>query len=141
MTAFPPCDPLFLAYTAGIIDGEGCLSIVANQPVLVVVNRHWLMLERLRMAFGGSIYPMTNGTCRGWNARPCYQWRLGGPALRQLLRELDALALLIIKEEQAQIILMWADAPWHARETLVERIHVLNQRGMVPKPRTGVNLR
>ena len=72
-----------LAYVAGIVDGEGCITIGADHRkrnpdrpcwrlrVCVANTNEWLM-HYLKFAFGGGISVKQSGG----RTRPCYEWTL-----------------------------------------------------------------
>lgn len=102
-------DPLFLAWAAGFIDGEGCFFIARREPragrspifeaSLIVTNCELETLYLLRDRFGGFIALTRRG--KG-NWRSGYQWRLAPQKLRQLLPLL--MPHLIVKQKQAVIM-------------------------------------
>lgn len=71
-----------LAYTAGIVDGEGCVAIAVyitkdsrtNYRLVVdVANTYKVVIAWLHETFGGSIsFTALN------NRRPCWIWHIGG---------------------------------------------------------------
>ena len=97
-----------IAWAAGFIDGEGCIST----PVRVRVrNRRDYSLAlyvgqvdprpllRLRDWFGGTVVPRTS-----WGrGRPIFMWRITGNTAEAALRTL--LPYLTVKQEQARLAL------------------------------------
>jgi hypothetical protein len=88
-------DSLFCAYTAGFIDGEGCIAITCRrkpegksayyETLLVVAQSDLVPLSELQAAFGGSIHILHNRTPTPVKRnRTMYQWHLSGRRLRAL---------------------------------------------------------
>lgn len=80
-------DQTTLAYTAGLIDGEGTIGIGHSKPnyrrrnnyfsYVSAVNSDKKLIEFLHTAFGGGIYGPYEG--KG-NRKETWVWRLHGPA-------------------------------------------------------------
>ncbi len=92
-----------LAYIAGIIDGEGSItmgycnkSLVAK--VTVVNTKEWL-LQWLRMAFGGSVHLKTEKRGKDW--KPCYMWSIGARGALEFLQSIYP--YLRLKKPQAEV--------------------------------------
>ena len=97
-----------LAYAAGIIDGEGCVRIVARKPrfgrstqhtlLLMVAQKDGRLVDWLFGNFGGIVYlknKRTDGT--DW----IYEWRVTEQKAADVLK--DVLPFLIVKKEQAEL--------------------------------------
>jgi hypothetical protein len=100
--------PLELAYLAGIVDGEGTVTVArrsvrpANpktyyQPLLTIHNtstnlRNWLVTR----GFSSCLYTSTSGT-------PCWKMNMGGLALDEALRLL--VPCLVVKQAQALLVM------------------------------------
>jgi hypothetical protein len=89
-------------WTAGIIDGEGCLGIYrfskySKRPIIQVGNTDIRILEELRKNWGGIIYEVTR------KDRPTHKriwtWRLYGEPLFKFLIRIEP--YLISKKEKA----------------------------------------
>ena len=96
-----------LAYLAGIIDGEGTITIAKSKIRkgrknhlyslrMSVGNSDKRLIDWLKENFGGSIHIMREG-----HGRKFYQWTLGSKDTYRLLKEIKKYS--IIKEEQADI--------------------------------------
>ncbi len=102
-----------LAYTAGIIDGEGNIGIYPNTSHLTkagktvhrmrvrVTNTDEWLIHWLKENYGGSIGVVDRGTLYGRNWKPAWWWTLScNPALRFLKLILPYLRL---KKPQAEL--------------------------------------
>ena len=94
------------AYIAGIIDGEGSISIRPNgHPTLIVVNTDRTVMELLASWAGF-------GNIRERDRSPhktIFQWELSGEKAQQVLRRV--LPFLIIKKAKADMGLTWVPRP------------------------------
>lgn len=96
-----------LAYAAGLIDGEGSISIRARPSrrslyvVISIANTDQRMTDWLRTQFGGTVGRSHQNPERGW--RPQWTWQLLGGAVCQLLEAVQP--WLIVKGEQARVAL------------------------------------
>lgn len=97
-----------LAYFAGILDGEGYLSIGLHKParrhtaLVGVINTDKRLIDWLRENFGGSLYLRKSPSFKPhWKDR--YDWRIIGPDIDLVLPEV--LQFLVIKRQQAEAIL------------------------------------
>jgi len=94
--------PTELAYTAGMVDGEGHIGLAPTAssflPILVVTNTDERIIDWLVHRFGGSIHhhERDNGVHK---AR--HNWRLHGKHATTLLEKL--LPYLVLKHDQAQL--------------------------------------
>ena len=138
------CD---LAWAAGFIDGEGCVSVAKSsrkgQPLpyyradLSASNTVRAPLEKLSSMFGGRIVTVRASV---GNRRTSYAWKTSGTAkTAEVLRLL--LPCLLVKKRQAELVLEFAQffgtikvqqkKPDRAQlEVLKQRMHVLNARGV-----------
>jgi hypothetical protein len=94
---------LLNAYVAGILDGEGAVSLRQQngyfQCRVSVSNTDKHLLDLLRADFGGlEVRPMSN---RNPNARTSYQWIINGRDALPILQ--DTLPFLIVKKRHAEI--------------------------------------
>lgn len=141
------------AYIAGIVDGEGCISLAKNrwQTIhsyticfrIAITNINALKWLQKTTGIG------TIGKCsisKGWNRpniKPMYRWQFGANGMRELLPEI--IPYLIIKKEVAILVLEWLsrygskklsgrylteeDRKWKYENYI--KIRDLNQRGLV----------
>ena len=105
-----------LEYIAGIVDGEGCISIHVNraraarfanqQPRVVmqlaVSNCYKPLIDALHQQFGGTIN--RHQDYHNPNARPNWRWCLSEQAACKLVSKL--FPYLFIKAKQAALLLM-----------------------------------
>jgi hypothetical protein len=132
-----------LAYTAGMIDGEGHIGLTTTKssflPTLVVTNTDERITDWLREHFGGAVYHhlRTNGI-----HKPRHNWRLLGRHATELLALLQP--YLVLKREQAQLAISyyaghssyhWGNrrlptAEYQRRKELHEHLKRLNRRGL-----------
>lgn len=112
MENVPQHDPLFLAWAAGFIDGEGCFSIcvrskssvrtIVYEPILVVAQNDIRPLRELQEAFGGFV---SGRILRPGNRRDHYQWRLAPRPMAAMLPLL--LPYFRVKREPAELMLQF----------------------------------
>jgi len=97
-----------LAYTAGLFDGEGCVSIVKCSSsskqgfhlaltVRISNTNEWL-INWLKMQFGGATCKMQT---RPKNTKDCWQWVKSGAQARDFL--VLILPYLFIKKPNAEV--------------------------------------
>ncbi len=104
-----------LAYVAGIIDGEGCISFSGNPTksshynyILVqVVNTNEWLIRWLHMAFGGRFHLRKDKRekAKGW--KPTYQWSIGSMDALKFLELVYP--YLKIKKPQAEIAIKYLE--------------------------------
>lgn len=133
-----------IAYTAGIIDGEGCIRMQKNRGIYLAVGNTSLdLLVWLRDRWGGKIYDSI-AHLKLPNSKRFYQWQLHG---KHALFVVEKIApFLIIKQKQALKVLELKSvigrrdnyhpertAPWRAkRKEVYDALKVLNRRGLKP---------
>lgn len=124
-------------YLAGIIDGEGCITIGAGRKetctnynsIIMVTNTNKKIIDWLQQQFGGNYYKIpASGNCK-----EAYRWRfLKQKEIEKLL--LAILPYLIIKREQAIVLLefvrMSKETASQKREELFQKMKALNKRGI-----------
>lgn len=131
-------------YLAGLIDGEGCLtawrywnakrtnckpywqySCRAN-----ITSTSFVLMKWLVQHFGGS-FRIARDANEKHKAR--LEWRPKGRAnLKRLL--LSTLPYLVIKQEQAKLLLEWVELGYGTHEqraAIIIQLNVLNQKGTV----------
>ncbi len=108
-----PLTEIEKAYAAGIIDGEGCVSLSRRKkyltPTVQVKNTRFDLLQWMKTRWGGSIY--INHESRT-NRKPCGVWSVAGQKAINVLR--DVQLYLIVKAEQAKVVL--ALPRWYTSE-------------------------
>ena len=133
-----------LAYLAGIVDGEGCITITENMKggrnyyrlVLDITNTSYDLMQWLEDTFSHTI---RTSYYRSTNRTDMYGWTASGNQAQDLLRLI--LPYLIIKKPQAEIALEMNIAPYgggsnHSysadeeewRKCLCNDIHRMNKR-------------
>jgi hypothetical protein len=129
------------SYLAGLIDGEGCITIVRssrsktngktyyqNYTLQVdIFNSSLVLMKWLVQYFGGVYYSRD----RGQNWKSANNWRPKGLANRKQLL-LGILPYLVIKREQAITALAFLDIQEEnpsEREKLYQKMLLLNQKG------------
>lgn len=95
-------------YLAGILDGEGCVSLGVRKriyvtPTLQVTNTDRRLTDWLLCTLGGSVYDHRE-TRPG--RKQCYLWSIAGAKARNIIREVRP--YLRLKDKQADIILSLA---------------------------------
>lgn len=138
------------AYIAGIIDGEGCISITRMKTGLTIhvgvtmTNPSAIVL--MKSIYGG---PSVYITKRAPNHKPVHMWRVQARKAERLLR--DIRPYLLVKAEQCDLALSFRDhmrtggalsrgayydptserhlATIAFREAAKQRMHELNKRG------------
>jgi hypothetical protein len=110
-----------IAYVAGIIDGEGTLSITGKETLsrrgtlywnydleVTVTNTSVKLMEWLVTKFGGEIMPRSKPLKK--THKQCYRWRLRDNAARiAFLRAVQP--FLVIKQRQADLLLEYLLLP------------------------------
>jgi hypothetical protein len=126
------------SYLAGIIDGEGCLTIGAGRKgtvtnynsVIMVVNTSEKLIKWLVHNFGGNYYKSGRSVP---NSKPAFIWRFLKHKDIELLL-LAILPYLIIKREQALTLLEFVRLPRTAEPIVRQELHtkmsILNKRGL-----------
>ena len=120
-----------LAYLAGIIDGEGCISIFArNRPghkypdmcLRVAVNStdEWLC-QYIRFSFGGF---MSQPKYRA-NCKPIWEWRLERGKARDFLELI--LPYLHLKRPQAELAIKFQNSKGRSTNGLTEEERALEE--------------
>ncbi len=121
---------LDIRYVAGLVDGEGCISIYVEKraprsgqkrPAVVVhftvEMTHAGIIQALHEQFGGSIYHRK--TSRNPNAKERYCWNISQRSAVPLLKRL--LPHLRVKKQQAELALKLMCLTQIYRNTLMGR--------------------
>lgn len=123
-----------LAYLAGFIDGEGCVSITRSNrqhephPLIIITNTHHPVIQYIGRLLNTSPYLIVKPSTRH---KDIYTIRLNCSADIFVLLE-ALLPYLIVKRRQAELILQLICAQRELREVsevLIEEIQTLNRRG------------
>ena len=111
-----------LAYVAGIVDGEGCISIIKHRDsdcrrgyyfhlTVNVSNTNEWLIAWLKFAFGGHTHTRKKG-----NYRPLYQWFIDASQAFKFLKLI--LPYLRIKKPQAELAIEFHKARERRRNPL-----------------------
>lgn len=99
---------IIYAYTAGIIDGEGTITLTkihsSNEfryPVVSVSSTTYSFLEYLKLHFGGTITPIKVKS----NCKPAWHWVLRGNKVISLLSNIQPYLLEPNKLYRANLII------------------------------------
>ena len=143
-----------LIYLAGIIDGEGCITICREKKlrkhcltirywcVVNVVNTNKVLMDWLHNTFAGKVRSR-RPDCIPLNWKTPYQWERVAQQAKELC--VEVLPYLKLKKAQAQILITFADAmkkPFYrhygvpkeeieVRDRLCDTIQALNKKGRV----------
>ena len=125
-------------YVAGIIDGEGCVTIGAGKKetcinynaIVAVQNTSKKLIDWLQLKFGGQVYLSKKETKK---TKAAWMWRITKKEVIERFL-LAILPYLIVKREQAKILLEYVrlsrEANSELRATYWQRLRVLNARGV-----------
>jgi len=141
-------------YLAGSIDCDGCISIVKMKNTgtgrslryevrVKMTNTHLPFLLILQNQYGGHLKTLSRGGKNQPNWKPAYDLCWGTKNSEDVLRAI--LPYLIIKKERAEVALKLredliykgssksrlSEAVLEYRDSLYERLKVLNRRGVV----------
>jgi len=93
-----------LAYAAGVIDGEGCISLsktaFSYSLQLSVHNTDKRLIDWLQFKFGGGVYDHVPANGK---RKKTYAWTITGSAVKPIL--VEVLRYLIVKKEEAKLAL------------------------------------
>lgn len=132
------------SYLAGLIDGEGCFSAWkywnANRDDCTpywqyscrvsITNTSLTLMHKLVQNFGGSFLCKREATEKH---KASYEWRPKGKNNTKSLI-LGVLPHLLVKMEQAKLLLEWVDLGYgqqQRRDEIISILNVLNQKGTV----------
>ena len=134
-----------LAYTAGILDGEGCIRILKDTYALAVAvgNTDPALLNWLERVWGGKVYGKAYKPLKWYpRSKPFMQWQIYGR------KATDMLALcapyMVIKKDRAEIAMKMVplfgkknnylpgfnEEMRRQRETVYWELKAMNQRGI-----------
>jgi len=141
-----------LAYTAGIIDGEGSISLLLNkckkqkafyQMRVTVRNTNEWLVQWLKVTYGGYFYPSHYGDEeRAKNWKPQWQWAIAANKALVFLKLIYP--YLRLKKPQAEVAIQFQEARCgqghhlsEAERAIAEAERILmgnlNKRGAVKK--------
>ena len=105
----PKTKKLLDSYMAGIVDGEGAISLLCGssgyyQCRLSVSNTCQELLEQVHLTYGGSEVRFVKGSEKH---RQCYVWYVNGQAALPVLKLL--LPFLIVKREHAKLAITFLE--------------------------------
>lgn len=115
------------AYVAGILDGEGCLTVGLNKAKKTYDARVYVgmtekaigVLQRLHNQYGGSLRKSREAT-EEWGA--AWMWCLCGKEAAAMLR--DAAPHLVLKDRQARLLLELEDMKPGGRNSWTNEMRV-----------------
>lgn len=118
-----------LAWAAGIVDGEGCVSVVrvpyGHRLQLDVGNTSLAMVTRLHEIIPGRVYPPYADSIG--KAKPRYQYRANGKKAEDALRAI--LPYLVVKKAQAVEAITFFELNMDEREDLCVRLQSMKKVG------------
>jgi hypothetical protein len=124
-------------YLAGILDGEGCITVGAGQKetctnynsIVCVQNTSRQLIDWLQKNFGGSVYLSKKATEK---TKEAYMWRVLKKKEIEILL-LATLPYLVVKREQAKILLnfvrLTSETNNELRQVYWQQLRILNSRG------------
>ena len=112
-----PVNELKKAYYAGIIDGDGWVTIanggnkkdsqIPTQRMVVGLAQCWVpILVEIQKEYGGNIGRL-NRNKKNPNHRDWFNWQVANLQAKRFIE--DILPYLVIKKEQAELALKWQD--------------------------------
>ena len=119
------------AYLAGLIDGEGCITMYAKKdkkavngysfaPMIRIASKDWWFLEEVRKIFGGSL---EHGGKSAFNRNQIYDLRFSSNECRAILPEI--IPFLILKKQEATVLKDALDITKHHRESGYDKSKVM----------------
>lgn len=96
-----PGQAIEFPYLAGILDGDGNVSICGPQLMVKVTNTNLPVLLRIRETFGGTVGEKKTHQKDGYVRRRCWHWYMYRKEAAQLL--VAMMPYLVLKKEQARI--------------------------------------
>lgn len=126
------------SYLAGILDGEGCITIGAGKKetctnynaIILVQNTNKKLIDWLQSKFGGQVYLSKKATEK---TKAAWMWRITKKKEIELLL-LAVLPYLIVKVEQAKVLLAFVrlvpEALPELRAIYWQQLRILNARGV-----------
>lgn len=122
-----------LAYVAGIVDGEGSISLinVGHNPkrtmtvVVQVANTNEWLVQWLRFSFGGWVTTAKRTEVQAQKWKPCYQWRVTALLAFDFLKLITP--YLRLKKPQAEIALQFLEMRGAAHKKLTPAQHAISE--------------
>jgi hypothetical protein len=139
------------SYLAGLIDGEGCISVskrinnynnrgrsdyVQYNFRISVTNTSLKLMKWLISNFGGVYYTKREATIKHSTS---YEWRPKGRGNNEQTL-LGIIPYLVIKSEHAKTGLLYVRLPEQdpkSRDVLFQKLRLLNQKGPLPETNTS----
>jgi len=120
------------AYVAGILDGEGSISIVATNKGTLdlrinVANSNKELLSVLQSCYGGSVFLHRKSDS---NHKPVWRWQLSGNATRVVFD--DVRPYCIVKRRRVLLGLAFLETPKEESEKrakITAALRFLNRKG------------
>jgi hypothetical protein len=115
--------PLDLAYLAGIIDGEGCISILRHARTthydvrLGIVNTSTDLIVWINDTFGPGVLHVKPKQVAHW--KTSYEWCIGSISAYLILK--SVLPMLRVKSKQAQIAMRFVELV-HSKSCQQQRV-------------------
>ena len=109
------CEPTLLAWMAGFVDGEGCLTITRQdrknrptpqwRPFITIANTHKQSLEIFHKQYGGTLRfnAEKRASKTGVKWSDSWTWYCQQTSVKKFCE--DLLPFLVVKKEQAKILL------------------------------------
>lgn len=134
-----------LAYTAGIIDGEGCIRVLKNTYGLAVSvgNTDSALMLWLESKWGGRIYGRSYGRLKHYpRSKPFMQWQIYGKNATDMLQM--CMPYMVIKQDRAAVAMKmvplfgkknnylpgYNQEMRRRRHEVYEELKVMNRRGV-----------
>lgn|SRR6185436_8832700 len=127
-------------YTAGLIDGEGCFTILMTTsplhqrryfaPIVQISSTDRYILECMQHTWGGAVG--SNGRKRV-HARVAYKWRLTGKAVGDFIRDVGP--YLVIKKPIAKVL--YAFIKYRAQKSSTQAGYLAYRRKVIKINRRG----
>lgn len=152
MTLSYDLDPVKIGYTAGILDGEGCVHLGPAggdyRLQIILASIHRPALEQLQSWWGGNIYETANHKRKeGWQF--CWQWHVSSRDGQ--LQMLEAvLPYLVIKRRASEIAVRFLAVPrgrgkdpetlFRRRELFLEMRSLPREEAPEPSPQLDLDL-
>ncbi len=129
------------AWLAGIIDGEGCVSLIRRGtyyvPSVKIANTNEKLILRLKEILnlaGVEYFIRLSDRGQRINAKPC--WEIALESRPRVIAVLElAMPYLVAKNEQALLVMDWCSKgrrkATETQELFIDNIRRLNHRGRV----------